>query len=285
LLAHFRPDFLRSLFSPTENPYATEESFSFSADLTEKTDSAGLKERLLVLHDRGGLEDRQRLKTLLRNMEEALLQSRELFDRYLSSLPDEVIGEAWQTFESVVPSKAAEQLSLDFSAQSSEPDHSPFRAADRPGEYHVIRPVTVEELFSFTRERLEERFRRSDFLTSPQDTKRFLTLHLTEKEQEVFASVFLDNRHRVLAFEELFRGTIDGCSVHPREVVRRTIHHNAAALVFAHNHPSGVAEPSQADQMLTQRLKKALELIDARILDHIVIGGAEAVSFAERGIL
>jgi DNA repair protein RadC len=100
----------------------------------------------------------------------------------------------------------------------------------------VIRPVTVEELFAFTRERLEETFWRSDPLTSPQDTRRYLMTQLSTREQEVFASVFLDNRHRVLAFEELFHGTIDGCSVHPREVVRRTLHHNAAAIIFAHNH-------------------------------------------------
>lgn len=178
-----------------------------------------------------------------------------------------------------------EQFVLDFSGGSSAPGTCAFQAADRPGEYRVIRPVTVEELFVFTRARLEEKFRRSDLLSSPQDTRRYLMTQLATREQEVFASIFLDNRHRVLAFEELFQGTIDGCSVHPREVVRRSLHHNAAAVILAHNHPSGVAEPSQADQNITQRLQEALKLIDVRVLDHIVVGGSETVSFAERGIL
>jgi DNA repair protein RadC len=101
----------------------------------------------------------------------------------------------------------------------------------------------------------------------------------------VFACLFLDNRHRVIAFEELFRGTIDGASVHPREVVKHALHHNAAALILAHNHPSGVAEPSRADVQITRRLVAALGLVDIRVLDHLVIGDTEAVSLAERGQL
>jgi DNA repair protein RadC len=101
----------------------------------------------------------------------------------------------------------------------------------------------------------------------------------------VFAVIFLDNRHRVVAFEDLFRGTIDGCSVHPREVVKRARHYNCAACVFAHNHPSGVAEPSREDEHLTRRLKEALALIDVRVLDHLVVGQGEPVSMAERGLL
>ena len=98
--------------------------------------------------------------------------------------------------------------------------------------------------------------------------------------------MFLDNRHRVIAFEELFTGTIDGTSVHPREVVRTALFHNAAAVILAHNHPSGVAEPSQADEQITRRLKDALALVDVRTLDHIIIGdGDSSVSFAERGLL
>ena len=95
----------------------------------------------------------------------------------------------------------------------------------------------------------------------------------------------LDNRHRVIAFEELFRGTLDGASVHPREVVKQALHHNSAACILVHNHPSGIAEPSDADRRLTQRLKDALALVDIRTLDHFVVGGAEVVSFAERGLL
>ncbi|HHH89599.1 MAG TPA: JAB domain-containing protein [Aliiroseovarius sp.] len=120
-------------------------------------------------------------------------------------------------------------------------------------------------------------------LTDPAATRRYLRARLRDHVFEVFACLFLDNRHRVIRFEELFRGTIDGASVHPREVVRRTLEHNAAAVIFAHNHPSGVAEPSEADRRLTRRLQEALSLIDVRVLDHIVIGDGEAVAFSERG--
>jgi DNA repair protein RadC len=101
----------------------------------------------------------------------------------------------------------------------------------------------------------------------------------------VFACLFLDNRHRVICFEELFRGTINGASVHPREVVKKALHHNAAALILAHNHPSGIAEPSEADRQLTKKLQQALGLVDIRVLDHVVIGDGESVAFAERGWL
>ena len=101
----------------------------------------------------------------------------------------------------------------------------------------------------------------------------------------MFACLFLDNRHRLIRFEELFRGTIDGASVHPREVVRQALAHNAAALILAHNHPSGVAEPSGADRQITRRLVDALALVDVRVLDHLVVGRGEAFSFAEQGLL
>ena len=132
---------------------------------------------------------------------------------------------------------------------------------------------------------LNETLAREDALTSPEQTRHYLSLRLQAYPHEVFGCLFLDNRHRVIAFEELFHGTIDGASVHPREVVRRALHHNAAALIFAHNHPSGVAEPSQADRQITLRLKEALALIDVRVLDHIVIGSGETASLAERGLL
>lgn len=122
-------------------------------------------------------------------------------------------------------------------------------------------------------------------LESPQASRDYLKLRLDGLPCEVFACLFLDNRHRVLAYEELFRGTIDGASVHPREVVRRTLEVNAAAVIFAHNHPSGLTDPSQADIRITQRLKDALALIEVRVLDHLVIGEGEGVSFAERGLL
>ena len=133
---------------------------------------------------------------------------------------------------------------------------------------------------------LERRYLvKSDILTSPEATRSYLKLRLGGLTYEVFSLLLLDNRHRVIGYEEVFRGTIDGASVHPREIVRRVIETNAAAVIFAHNHPSGVAEPSQADLRLTQRLKEALALIDVRVLDHLIIGDSESVSFAERSLL
>jgi DNA repair protein RadC len=122
-------------------------------------------------------------------------------------------------------------------------------------------------------------------LGSPRDSADFLRAWLRPFPYEVFACLFLDNRHRVIAAEELFRGTIDGASVHPREVVRRAIAHNAAAVICAHNHPSGVAEPSAADVAITRRLAEALGLIDVRVLDHFVVGDEQPLSMAERGLL
>ncbi|MDZ7735078.1 MAG: DNA repair protein RadC [Gammaproteobacteria bacterium] len=126
---------------------------------------------------------------------------------------------------------------------------------------------------------------RADVLSSPADTRDFLRARLRGYPHEVFACLFLDNRHRVISFDELFTGTIDSASVHPREVVRRALKHNAAAVILAHNHPSGVAEPSRSDEAITRRLTEALALVDVRVLDHLVIGDSEAVSFAERGLL
>ena len=121
-------------------------------------------------------------------------------------------------------------------------------------------------------------------IRSPADTEAFLKARMRHLDHELFCCLFLDNRHRVLRFDELFRGTIDGTSVYPREVVKEALRVNAAAVILAHNHPSGVAEPSQADELITQRLKDALALVDIRVLDHFVVGD-EVVSFAERGLL
>ena len=121
-------------------------------------------------------------------------------------------------------------------------------------------------------------------LTSPQASKDYVKLKLASYQHEVFACLFMNNRNRVITFKELFRGTIDGASVYPREVVKACLSHNAAAVIFAHNHPSGVAEPSVADERITKRLKDALALIDVRVLDHLIVG-EEVVSFAERGLL
>lgn len=120
---------------------------------------------------------------------------------------------------------------------------------------------------------------------NPRDSGDFVRARLRHLPYEVFACLYLDNRHRVLAFEELFRGTIDGAHVPAREVVRACLQHNAAAVILAHNHPSGLAEPSAADRALTTRLRETLNLIDVRVLDHLVIGAGEPVSFASRGYL
>ncbi len=143
----------------------------------------------------------------------------------------------------------------------------------------------LQALLELARRHLQEQLRRDDMLEHPEATRRFLSSRLRHYQQEVFACLFLDNRHRVILFEELFRGTIDGASVHPREVVRRALQHNAAAVILAHNHPSGVAEPSRADIQLTRRLTDALALVDIRVLDHFVIGEGDGTSFAERGLL
>lgn len=126
---------------------------------------------------------------------------------------------------------------------------------------------------------------RGEGLLDPASTRRFLKSKLRRYDREVFACLFLDNQHRVITYEELFFGTIDGASVHPREVVKRVLYHNAAAVIFAHNHPSGIAEPSQADQRITERLKSALLLVDVRVLDHMIVGDSEVMSFAETGLI
>lgn len=143
----------------------------------------------------------------------------------------------------------------------------------------------LQAALEMARRHLGEGLQRGAPLTDPAATRRYLVAQLRDRPQEVFCCLYLDNRHRVIAFEELFQGTLDGASVHPREVLRKVLAHNAAAVIFAHNHPSGVAEPSDADRRLTQRLKDSLALVDVRVLDHFVVGDGEAASFAERGLL
>ncbi|OYV74879.1 MAG: DNA repair protein RadC [Chromatiales bacterium 21-64-14] len=132
---------------------------------------------------------------------------------------------------------------------------------------------------------LEQRMNYGPVMQSPNVVREYLALRFSSQEREVFTCLFLDTRHRVLSCEDLFFGTIDGASVHPREIVKRALETNCAAVVIAHNHPSGNPEPSEADKALTRRLQDALGLIDIRILDHLVIGGAATVSFSERGLL
>ena len=124
-----------------------------------------------------------------------------------------------------------------------------------------------------------------DVLSSPDQVRQYLALHLTGLEHEVFAALFLDNRHRVIEYRELFRGTIDSAAVYPREVVKRCLSVNAAAVIFAHNHPSGTAEPSDTDVRLTRKLVDALALVDVRVLDHLVVGQGVQTSLAERGLM
>jgi DNA repair protein RadC len=148
-----------------------------------------------------------------------------------------------------------------------------------------LREASNDEIIRFARELSSRRLRRGQSVASPKAVKDFLTLRLGNLEHEMFCVMFLDKRHRLIEFVELFRGTIDGASVHPREVVKLALAKNAAAVVFAHPHPSGVAEPSQADEFITKRLKEALALVDIRVLDHFIVAGGDIVSFAERGLL
>ena len=131
----------------------------------------------------------------------------------------------------------------------------------------------------------EESLPAGEAIRSPDDTRAFLQAKMRHLGHELFCCLYLDNRHRVLRFDEMFRGTIDGTSVYPREVVKEALVVNAAAVILAHNHPSGVAEPSQADERITQRLKSALELVDIRLLDHLIIGDGRTTSMASRGLL
>ncbi|MFT5451181.1 MAG: DNA repair protein RadC [Enterobacterales bacterium] len=143
----------------------------------------------------------------------------------------------------------------------------------------------IQATLELGRRYLFETISRGDAFENPTITRRFLSAKLRHHGHEVFGVLFLDNAHRVIAFEELFHGTINGASVHPRVVLQRALAHNAAAVIFAHNHPSGVAEPSSADKQITDTLCQVLAVVDIRVLDHFVIGEAEAVSFAERGLL
>ncbi len=143
----------------------------------------------------------------------------------------------------------------------------------------------LQAVLEMGRRYLAEELRRGELLSSSRDTQRYLKARLRDREEEVFCCLFLDNRHRVLAFEELFNGTLNGATVYPREVIKRALEHNAGAVIFAHNHPSGITEPSHADKLLTARLKDALSLVDIRVLDHFIIGDGETVSFSEQGLL
>lgn len=149
----------------------------------------------------------------------------------------------------------------------------------------LARLERLRALPSLARRYFEESLPCGETIRSPSDTESFLKARMQHLGHELFCCLYLDNRHRVLRFDELFRGTIDGTSVYPREVVKEALSVNAAAVILAHNHPSGVAEPSQADERITLRLKSALELVDIRLLDHLIVGNGAATSLASRGLL
>lgn len=149
-----------------------------------------------------------------------------------------------------------------------------------PAKYSQLQAV-----MEMARRALEEKLKNGDAMSSPKSVRDYLRLSLQGKKHEVFVAIFLDAQNRTIATEELFKGTLTQTSVYPREVVKRALYHNSAAIIFAHNHPSGVAEPSQADEILTQSLKQALALIDVKVLDHFIVGAGTAMSFAERGLI
>ncbi len=147
------------------------------------------------------------------------------------------------------------------------------------------RVMQLQVVMEISRRYLAWQLRRDDGFTQPAMVRDYLTSQLRHQQREVFVVLLLDSQHRLLKYVELFHGTINAAPVYPREIIKLVMQHNAAAVILAHNHPSGVAEPSQADQRVTERLKKALSMIDVALLDHFVIGSGRPVSFAERGLL
>jgi DNA repair protein RadC len=184
-------------------------------------------------------------------------------------------------------------LPLAVSMQGSDTPEFPdvaeeLDATDRlyiRGDYDELRAATTAEIIAAARRAMTRRVHRGTAMSSPRAVREFLAVKLGTLEHEIFAVLLLDTRHRLIEYVELFRGTINGASVHPREVVKLALARNAAALVLAHPHPSGSPEPSQADELITQRLKEALALVDIAVLDHVIVAGGETVSFAERGLL
>lgn len=165
---------------------------------------------------------------------------------------------------------------------SSSIDSSVLLVRDVAGVY---RPAQADEVLQAAQKLLWQQLRGSEVLSSPQAVRDFLRVRLGGLEHEVFAVLMLDAQHALIEYVELFRGTVSQTSVYPREVVKESLARNAAALILVHNHPSGVAEPSRADEFLTQTLKSALNLVDVRVLDHLIVAGTNVLSFAERGLI
>jgi len=149
----------------------------------------------------------------------------------------------------------------------------------------IAKFTQLQAVLEMGRRHLYETLRRNDALKNPDDVRHYLITRLRAYEHEVFACLFLDNQHRVISFDELAHGSLNSAHISPREVVKRALAHNAAAVIFAHNHPSGMTKPSQADKALTQKLQKALQLVDIRVIDHMIIGEGPCTSFAELGLL
>lgn len=160
-----------------------------------------------------------------------------------------------------------------------------FRLCEQTGKYQSRRPVTPEQIIRAAKEALAHQYARGITFASPERAADYLTVFYSTRPAEVFIVLFLDNRHRLIATEELFQGTIDGASVHRREVARRCLELNAAAVILAHNHPSGVIEPSQADIQITKRIQETLDMLDVRVLDHLIVGSGTHCSLAARGII
>lgn len=157
--------------------------------------------------------------------------------------------------------------------------------AIRAQDSDELRLLNEDDVLTTARSIMESRFQRSHYLTSPDTTRQYLTMALANEPREVFGLILQDTRHGVLGLEILFQGTIDGATVYPREVVKRTLEANASAVILVHNHPSGNPEPSRKDQLLTEKICKALGTLDVRVLDHLIVAGASTVSLAERGLL
>ena len=159
---------------------------------------------------------------------------------------------------------------------------TPLMVRDGRGRY---RPADADQILEAARQVVEKKMQRGASFSSPAAVKDYLRVKLAGFEHEVFAVLFLDTRHRLIDYVEMFHGTIDAADVHPREVVKAALRHNAAAVIISHNHPSGNPEPSGADEALTKRLKDALALVDVRTLDHIIVAGVRTTSFAEHGLI
>ncbi|WP_039912992.1 RadC family protein [Cellvibrio mixtus] len=145
--------------------------------------------------------------------------------------------------------------------------------------------ISEEDVLYWAEKIVTKRFTRSNYLTSPDATREFLQIILAKEHRELFIVIFLDNQNGVLGYETLFQGTIDGAAIYPREIVKAVLDNNSASVILAHNHPSGTAMPSEADKRITTRVIQALDTIDVRVLDHLVVGGIDIVSFAERGLI